>query len=381
VQTPTAGSPDVLALRLATQRLTGPPAATPLAAVRELLCVQAQDAPLARAMIAWRAGTSAAAVAAAVAAGDLVRTHVLRPTWHYLAAADLRWLLELTSDRVLGSLAGRHRQLGLVGLEEPALTVLVQRLSGRAFATRPELGEALVAAGVLRPGPLLGQQVGHLLLVGELRAVLCSAPAPGVHRYALVDEVVPPAPVRTRTEAVQELVLRFVTGHGPVALVDLQRWTPLPLAELRPALAAAGARLRRLELPGGTDGPELWHAPAAALPETRPTRALLLSTFDEAFLSYRVGGFPASPGNPEAASTSRFAEAAGGPVLHDLTDVGGWKRRRVRGRPVLEYRLDPGLDAAARAAIEAAGERLLALLDEVSIPEPVEGPPSPPNNP
>lgn len=364
MQTPTAGSPDVLALRLATQRLTGPPAATPLAAVRELLCVQAQDAPLARAMIAWRAGTSAAAVTAAVAAGDLVRTHVLRPTWHYLAATDLRWLLDLTSGRVLSSLAGRHRQLGLVGLEESALAVLVQRLSGRAFATRPDLGEALVAAGVLRPGPLLGQQVGHLLLVGELRALLCSAPLPGVHRYALVEEVVPKAPVRTRTEAVRELVLRFVTGHGPVALVDLQRWTPLPLAELRPALAAAGDQLRRLERPGpGTDGTELWHAPAAVLPETRPTRALLLSTFDEAFLSYRVAGFPASPGNPEAASTSRFAEAAGGPVLHDLTDVGGWKRRRVRGRPVLEYRLDPGLDGPARVAIEAAGERLLDLLE------------------
>jgi hypothetical protein len=360
VQTPLT-SRDVLAARLATQRLTGPPATSPLAAVQELLCVQAQDAPLARAMIAWRSGTTSPAVAAAVAAGDLVRTHLLRPTWHYVAATDLRWLLDLTSGRVLGSMAGRHRQLGLVGLEETALDVLASRLAGRAFATRPELGEALVGAGVLRPGPLLGQQVGHLLLVGELRAVLCSAPAPGVHRYALVDEVVPRAPVRTRAEAVQELALRFVAGHGPVAVRDLQRWTPLPLGELRPALAAAGDRLARLVLPGGD---ELWYAPVAALPETRPTRALLLSTFDEAFLSYRIAGFPASPGNPEAGSTSRFAEAAGGPVLCDLTDVGGWKRRRVRGRPVLEYRLDPGLDAPARSAIEAAGERLLGLLQD-----------------
>ena len=91
---------DVLQARLATQRLSGPPAANPTQAVSELLCVQSQDAPLARAMIAQRCEGGAEAGVVAAIAGDIVRTHVLRPTWHYVAAADLRWLLGLTSPTV-----------------------------------------------------------------------------------------------------------------------------------------------------------------------------------------------------------------------------------------------------------------------------------------
>ncbi|MEN0072241.1 MAG: crosslink repair DNA glycosylase YcaQ family protein, partial [Propionicimonas sp.] len=219
----------VLARRLATQRLSGPPAADPMQVVRELLAVQSQDAPLARAMVAQRCvAGSVAAVEAAVAAGDLIRTHILRPTWHYVAAADLRWLLDLTSPPPGAPMGARERQLGIDhALVDRALAALTERLSGRRFAARAALGDALVAAGVLDRGdPLLGQQVGHLLGFAEFRAVVCSAPVETtVHHYALVDEVVPPAPPRRREDALAELVERFVAGHGPVAIRELQRWT------------------------------------------------------------------------------------------------------------------------------------------------------------
>ena len=32
--------------------------------------------------------------------GRFLRTHVLRPTWHYVAATDLGWLMELSGPRV-----------------------------------------------------------------------------------------------------------------------------------------------------------------------------------------------------------------------------------------------------------------------------------------
>lgn len=351
----------VLAARLATQRLTGPAAATPVQVVRELLCVQAQDAALARAMIGLRSNSTDADVQAAVASGELVRTHVLRPTWHYVAAADLRWLLQLTSPKVESGMAARHRQLGLTQPRvAAALAVLVERLSGRRFASRGELGAALTEVGVLAgDDPLFGQQVGHVLLLGELRGLICSAPAaPAEHSYALADEVLPASPAFDRHAAVSELVARFVAGHGPVALSDLTRWARVTLTEARTAVAELGDRVDSVTI----DADQLWYSPAHRLDATRPAPAWLLSTFDEAFLSYRKVPWPRTPGHPAGDNPYRFAEAGGGVVLHRLRDVGSWKRTRDRKGTSITLALDPSLTAKSRSEVDEAAQRLVRTI-------------------
>jgi len=358
---------ETLLARLATQRLSGPPAEDPTQVVSELLCVQSQDAPLARSMIALRCdGGIDAGVLAAIAAGDIVRTHVLRPTWHYVAAADLRWLLRLTSPKVESGMASRHRQLGLL---EPrvaaALEVLATRLEGRQFANRTVLGAVLAEAGLLAPeDPLFGQQVGHVLLLAELRGLICSAPLDVTeHRYALVEEVVPATPGRDRDrdreEAITELVSRFVAGHGPVALSDLMRWAKVTLGEARAAVAGLGDRVERMVV----DGEELWHSPAAALAATRPQEAWLVSTFDEVLLSYRKVPWPRSAGHPLGDDPTWFSEAGGGVVICGLEDVGAWKRTRDRGEVRIRLSLDETLSRAERTAIDAAVDRLVAAID------------------
>lgn len=351
----------VLAARLATQRLSGPPASGPAPAVAELLCVQAQDAPLARAMIALRCGGTDADVRAAVARGELVRTHVLRPTWHYLAAEDLRWLLALTSPKVESGMASRHRQLSLTAARVDAgLSVVADALAGRRFAPRPSLGTALAGAGVLdRDDPLFGQQVGHILLLGELRALICSAPVESTeHHYALVEEVVPASRPREHREALAELVRRFVTGHGPVAPSDLVRWARVTLGEVRTALRDLDGHLAPLVV----DGQELWHAPDALLPASRAQRAWLVSTFDEVFLSYRTVPWPRSAGHPAGEDPYRFAEAGGGVVLCDLEDVGAWKRTRRSGRVRIDLELDTTLSSSALGAIDDAAATLATVI-------------------
>lgn len=353
---------DVLLARLATQRLSGPPAANPTQAVSELLCVQSQDAPIARAMIAQRCepGTEAG-VLAAIAAGEIVRTHVLRPTWHYVAAADLRWLLQLTSPKVESGMGSRHRQLGLV---EPrvtaALEVLATRLAGRQFANRTVLGATLADAELLAPeDPLFGQQVGHVLLLAELRGLICSAPLDlAEHRYALVEEVVPAAPQRSREDAVTELVSRFVAGHGPVALSDLMRWAKVTLGEARAAVAGLGDSVERVMV----DGEELWHSPAAVLPTIRPRDAWLVSTFDEVLLSYRKVPWPRSAGHPLGDDPTWFSESGGGVVILGLEDVGAWKRVRDRGEVRIRLSVDETLPRAGRDAIDAAVDRLVSAI-------------------
>ena len=107
-------SERIVARRLRAQRLTGAPCATPEAAVGRLLGVQAQDyGPATWSVGARVAGATDAGVEEAFAAGRILRTHVLRPTWHFVLPADLRWLLTATAPRIRRADARRYVQLGL----------------------------------------------------------------------------------------------------------------------------------------------------------------------------------------------------------------------------------------------------------------------------
>jgi hypothetical protein len=131
----------VLAERLAVQGLTSAPFADVVSAVRSLVCVQAQDAPLARYSLGARTGLDDAGVRAALDSGAVVRAHILRPTWHFVAADDLRWILALTSPKVVTGMAARHRRLGLGEAERAgAQRALTDVLARRTYLTRQELG-------------------------------------------------------------------------------------------------------------------------------------------------------------------------------------------------------------------------------------------------
>ena len=344
----TERSPDqrsadqVVEQRFATQRLTTTPLGDPVDVVRQLLCVQAQDAPLARYSVGLRASQSDdASVAAALSAGRVVRTHILRPTWHFVAAEDLRWLLSLTSSKVESSLSSRHRQLGVdARLIERVHHELAVMLEHRQFKTAKEVGDYLGLADPLVPGePMPGGTVRHLLLVAELRGLVCSAPDHGgTHTYGLVDELIDPSPQLERDDAARQLVHRFFGGHGPASEQDLRRWTTLTLTEIRSALAELGDLLASVTCEGET----LWFDPASveadAEADAPRRRVALLPTFDEAFLPYRSVGLARISGHPRGEEPHAFAEAGGGVVILDRQDAGWWKRTN-RGKKAMTIRL------------------------------------------
>ena len=183
--------------------------------MRLLTCVQSQERDHAFFSLGLRTRTATyAAVRAEYDDCAFLRTHILRPTWHFVLPEDLRWILAATSERVIRGMAYRHAQVGLADPRhvERSLETLVGLLSGRTFLTRQEIGARFDEHDGL---PRKGEQLGHLLLLAELRALICSGPLEGVHHtYALVDEVVPPTPVLEREEGLARLAHRFFAGHG-----------------------------------------------------------------------------------------------------------------------------------------------------------------------
>ena len=308
--------------RLATQRLSAAGLPTGAEVVRLLGCVQSQDAPLAAWSLAMRmpAGTTYAGLLAEQAAGGWLRTHLLRPTWHLVAPEDLRWMQGVTGHRVEGAMAGVNRRLGLTDeVVASALRVLEGLLAGPTPRTRREVRVAFEAAGL----PTAVQPLAHLVMIAEVRAMICSGPPRGTeHTYVLTDEVVPPGPLDRLdvVDARRELTRRFVSGHGPASERDLQRWSTLTLGQIRPALADLAGDLERVEV----DGHELWFDPAVPARTSRAHTAYLLPTFDEVCLTYAATGFPRR--EPTAARQRLLSEAGGGIVVVDGEDVGIWKR-------------------------------------------------------
>lgn len=360
----------ILNRRLYAQRLIGARFATPAEAVAWSGAVQAQE----YAEALWSLGmrvrdVTAADVEAACDRGEILRTHVMRPTWHFVAAADLRWLLRLTGPRVQAKNAGRYRNLGLDdATRQRCNEVLAAVLADGEPRTRRELGAVLEAAGV----QTAGQRLPHALMSAELEGVIASGPRRGrQHTYLLLEDRVPAAPRRSRDEDVAELARRYFTSHGPATLRDFAWWSGLTMADGRAAVATIGDVIVEEEGPGGTL--YLCAAPAPREDDedaVAGATAFLLGTFDELLVAHRDLRNVHWDGRTTADLLAR-------PIVIDAVTVGGWRRRLAGSGVAIEATLTRTPDDRQQAALRAAAESFGAFLDlpaRLEMGAPREGP-------
>ena len=188
----------------------------------------------------------------ALAAGSIVRTHVLRPTWHFVARDDLRWLLALSGPRVQQGSAGRYRELGLdARTRARGEKVIVSALEGGNRLTRKELAAVLDdSASTPR-----GQRMPYLLMSLRTGGLIGSGGLAGKQQtYALLDERVPAGGRFDRDDALVELVRRYLTSHGPATVKDMSWWSGLTMTDLRTALELIGDEVQSETV----DGMVLW---------------------------------------------------------------------------------------------------------------------------
>ena len=208
----------MLDTRIATQRLAGNGLARAVDVVSLLACVQSQEHAHAFWSLGMRtAGLTYAEVQGEFDAGAFLRTHILRPTWHFVAAADLRWIQAVTAARVQQLNGTIYRQQGLDPRErDRALKLIVNELAGGASLTRAELGRVLAAEGL---------RLAYLIMNAELEGVICSGPMRGAqHTYALVSERVGQLRDRGRERAGLPVLRRSRAGQRqglrPLVIAD-----------------------------------------------------------------------------------------------------------------------------------------------------------------
>ncbi len=272
---------DITRLRLRNQRLSGARFSQPEQVVAWLGAVQAQEYADSKWALALRMRrTSEAAIERALSSGAILRTHVLRPTWHFVAAADIRWMLALTGPRVSARMSPYNRTLELDADEfRRSRKVIVRSLRGGRQLTRQELKAALQKAGIRTDGV---QRLAHIVMQAELDAVICSgARRDNQFTYALLDERVPASPTMSRDDALAELTRRYFRSHGPAQVSDFVWWSGLTTGDARSGLEMVERDLNREVI----DGKTYWLSRAAA-GEEEPS-AYLLGLYDEYLIAYK----------------------------------------------------------------------------------------------
>jgi hypothetical protein len=336
----------IAGMRLARQGLTAPRFESAEAVVGWLGAVQSQEYDVARWSLGQRSTAETdASLEQALADGRVLRTHVLRPTWHFVLPADIRWLVELTAPRIRRAMAYYDRQL-----EIDAATValsnrlIVDALERAGSLTRTELAKVLAVGGI----EASGQRLGHLMFHAELGCLVCSGPRKGKqHTYALFERRAPGAQSLPADEALAELTRRFFTGHGPATPKDLAVWASLTLTEARRGLAMLGGEVDSFEVEGRT----YWMVGGTPPPPENAPRALLLQGYDEYIMGYNetkdvfgAGGRSwMAPGRPPMTHA----------LMIDGQIVGHWRRHQSPSVVTVDLQLYRTLDAWEREAVEA----------------------------
>lgn len=322
--------------RLANQCLLAAGHRTPADVVAWFGAVQAQEYLPAKWGLALRLpdGMTDARIERALTGGRMLRTHVLRPTWHFVAAADIRWMLELTAPRIHRAMASYRRNAGLDAAQlKRAATVFERALEGRSL-TRHELREVLAQ----KRFTATALQMAHLSVYAELEAIMCSGPSrDGRPTYALMSERVARARRLSRDEAIGELTKRYFRSHGPATIADFVWWSGLTVADTRRGLEINRARRETI------DGRDYWTLGPKRRPPSARGTGHLLPIYDEYLVAYRdraaVPHGPSKMDSAEAPVTFQHAIVIEGHV------AGTW---RTAARPSAKVELFPTRSLTAR---------------------------------
>ncbi|MEW6108889.1 MAG: winged helix DNA-binding domain-containing protein [Nitrospirota bacterium] len=309
--------------------------------------MQAQD----YAMVKWAIGvrlpgSTVQVIETAINNGEIIRTHLLRPTWHFVSADDIYWMLELTAPQIKASLKSRHKELGLSEtIFSKSNTIIEKALRGGKHLIREELAAELGKAKIATDD----NRASHLLLRAELDGIVCSgATKGGKQTYALLEERVPKTKSLTKGEALAALAKKYFTSHGPATLQDFVWWSGLSVSDAKHALEMVKSDF----ISEIIDSQTYWLANLFSIPGTDKKVVNLLPAFDEFIISYkdRSVSLPFENHNKTVSNNGIFR-----PVIVVNGQVTGiWKRTIKNDKVIVETELFKQPNKTTKSLIEKA---------------------------
>jgi len=319
---------DISFLRLVNQQIVGSKCRTAKEIVAWMGAMQAQD----YAMVKWAMGvrlpdTTEKAIDSAIDKGEIIRTHLLRPTWHFVSADDIYWMLNLTAPHIKTTTKSRDNELGLSEIIfQKSNSIFAKALSGNKQLSREELISELEKASIATDE----NRAYHLFMRAELDGIMCSGRNANTRTYALLSERVPqPKPI-TRDEALARLAERYFTSHCPATLQDFVWWSGLPVRDAKHALEMIKPKFVTETI--GTQAYLLTNS--FSVPKFDKDLIHLLPAYDEFLISYRdrAASLPFSEHNKVVSNNGLFRPI----VVLNSQVTGVWKRTTRKNTILIE---------------------------------------------
>ena len=273
---------ELVNMRLVSQQLATSKFKTPKGLVSWMGAMQAQEFKMAK----WAVGIRTMSadlpmIEAAISDGSILRTHLLRPTWHLVSADDIYRFLDLTAPRLKAAQKTREKQLGLTEeIFKKSNSVIKKALGAGQHLNRVELIAKLVKAHIA----VDNNRSSHILFNAELEGIVCSGAIKNKqHTYALLPERVPGKKIFPREESLAILAQKYFESHGPATLPDFTWWSGLSAADARLALEIIKPGLISEKM----DSRIYWFSPSLSIPQPSKSTIYLLPAFDEFIISYK----------------------------------------------------------------------------------------------
>ena len=350
---------DVTRLRMRNQRWCESSFEHPDDVVSWFGAMQAQDYSAAKWAVSLRSkNLSNSLLDQSFGEGKILRTHVLRPTWHFVTPADIRWILQLTAPHIRAQAIHWYRSLGLTDeVFTKTDAVLTEALKCGRQLTRSNLAEPLKQLGI--NVVLNSLRLTFIMFHAELEGIICSGALQGKEQtYALLDERAPQIKLLKHNEALAELTERYFRSHGPATVKDYTWWSSLPVAEAKHGIEMVGSELRREKI-GGQD---YWFFAHEDINQFSLAASYLLPNFDEYIIGYsdRSAIFDGSYASGLDARHNPLFQHT---IVMDGRIAGTWKRTLQKSKIIVFVKPFVKLDNSKQECLRKAAIEYGRFLD------------------
>ena len=327
---------DLIAFRLTNQQISRHQFKTVEDLVNWMLVMQSQEFAMAKWAIGLRmSGITEKDVDLAFNEGRILRTHVLRPTWHFISPSDIGWMIHLTAPKIRKIMGYYCEKNGVdKRIINKSNDLLAKHLQGGQFLMREQLRKILEGSKI----NTAGERMALILMQAELDSIICSGPRIGNQfSYAFLPERAGKQKILSNEEALIELAGRYFRSRGPATVQDLSYWSGIPQKDARRAAEGLNKDFRKMPW----DGREFYCSIHQVAAPINAKASFLVPDYDEIGMSYRdKGAFSLR----ERAATENAGPGAGFQHFFVIDGkVGGyWKptllktKRKVETKPYIQ---------------------------------------------
>jgi hypothetical protein len=350
-------SSEIAKLRLISQQLVASSCYSAGSLIDYMTAMQAQDFAASKWAVGMRIpDCTLPMVDEAIVRGDLLRMHLLRPTWHWASGKDIRQWIRLCAKSIINSARTREISNGLTD----DIIAQCKQIIHHALSENPVLSKAALMEEIEKHGIATKEDnmAAHILIHAEMGELVCSGGGEGNKQtYTLLSNRAQDLLHFDAEKSAALLAEKYFISHGPATFDDFLWWSALPVKLARSSVESLGQNIIRV-----TCCEKVYWMAAKNLHASMPeNQAHFLPAFDEYIISYRhrEDVLLKADYRKIISSNGIFRPA----LLINGIVAGLWRRTTLKGRFQIDIEPFRSFTPAENVLITEAAEQYAKFLD------------------